>query len=179
MRSMVAYVSYCFSAHPTSYLIAGLFRLHDRTRFESVCFSLVTSDGSRPRGEIEADCGTFRDVSGLTVAESSRELNLAGVHVAVNLDGWTSMGRTNEIFAMSPAPIQVQYMGFPGSLGASYVHLLVTDKIISPPELAGVYAEKLVVLPNYYINDYRRQNWTPPPRPALPNYYINDYRRQK
>lgn len=73
------------------------------------------------------------------------------------------MGRTNEIFALTPAPLQLQFMGFPGSLGAAYVPFLVTDAIISPPEMSESYSEKLVLLNCYYLNDYSRRFAAKPP----------------
>ncbi|OAY62760.1 putative UDP-N-acetylglucosamine--peptide N-acetylglucosaminyltransferase SEC, partial [Ananas comosus] len=68
-------------------------------------------------------------------------------------------GARNEIFAMQPAPIQVSYMGFPGTTGATYIDYLVTDEFVSPTRFAHIYSENLVHLPHcYFVNDYKQKN---------------------
>lgn len=115
---------------------------------------------------MERSCESFHDVSGQTVGDIGAAINRWGADIAINLDGWTSMGRTNEVFAITPAPSQVQYMGFPGTFGASFVPYLATDIVISPPELSPSYTEKLLLLPTYYINDYANQFPNDPPKQA-------------
>lgn len=76
--------------------------------------------------------------------------------ILVNLNGYTK-GSRNEVFALRPAPIQIMYMGFPGSSGASYMHYLVTDAVVSPPRLGHLYTEKLAYMPNsYFVNDHKQ-----------------------
>jgi protein O-GlcNAc transferase len=71
--------------------------------------------------------------------------------------GLNMQGARNEIFAMRPAPIQVSYMGFPGTTGADYIDYLVTDELVSPTRYAHIYSEKLVYLPHcYFVNDYKQ-----------------------
>ena len=80
------------------------------------------------------------------------------IQILVNLNGYTK-GARNEIFAMQPAPIQVSYMGFPGTTGAKYIHYLVTDEFVSPMRFAHLYSETIVHMPHcYFVNDYKQKN---------------------
>ena len=158
-RVRVGLVSYCMSAHPSGLLLAGLFRWLRESRVEALCVPLNAHDGSPQRTEIESDCERLLPAAGWTPTQVSAAINQEQVQVAINLDGWTSMGRTNDVFALSPAPIQVQYLGFPGTLGADYVPFLLTDALVSPPELRAAYSEHLLYLPrSYYVNDYARSH---------------------
>jgi protein O-GlcNAc transferase len=167
-RLVVAYVSYCFSSHPTTYLLSSVFRLHNRKRVHVHCYALNARDDSPARAAVEADCESFHTVDTVATGTIAGHVNRNHVHVSINLDGWTSMGRTNEIFALTPAPVQVQYMGYPGSLAAPYIPWLLTDRVISPPEAQHEYSEKLLLHSRgYYINDYARlfpSHPKPPPR---------------
>ena len=165
-RLVVGYVSYCFSAHPTTYLLGSVFRLHDRARVEVHCYALNAPDESPQRAAVEQECEGFHEVHTWPTAHVATAINRNNVHVTVNLDGWTSMGRTNEIFALTPAPVQLQYMGYPGSLAAPYVPWLLTDRVISPPEMQAEYSEKLLLhARGYYVNDYVRLFPSHPPAP--------------
>ncbi len=163
-RLVVAYVSYCFSAHPTTYLLGSVFRLHHRARVEVHCYALNAPDTSQQRAAAARECEGFHAAHSWPTWRVATAINDNNVHVSVNLDGWTSMGRTNEIFALTPAPVQIQYMGYPGSLAAPYVPWLLTDCVISPPEMQGEYAEKLLLHSRgYYVNDYVRLFPSHPP----------------
>ncbi|KAJ6291965.1 hypothetical protein OIU76_023954, partial [Salix suchowensis] len=85
-------------------------------------------------------------------------INEDKIQILINLNGYTK-GARNEIFAMQPAPIQVSYMGFPGTTGATYIDYLVTDEFVSPTRFSHIYSEKLVHLPHcYFVNDYKQKN---------------------
>ena len=78
-----------------------------------------------------------------------------GIHVLVNMNGYTK-GARNEIFALKPAPVQVMWLGYPGSSGASYMDYIVTDRITSPMEFADQYSEKLAYMPDtFFVGDHR------------------------
>ena len=107
-RIVLGYVSYCFSAHPTTYLLGSVFRQHNRPRVHAHCYALNAHDDSQQRAAVERECETFQAVDSLPTADIAGLINRHAVHVTINLDGWTSMGRTNEIFALTPAPVQIQ-----------------------------------------------------------------------
>mmetsp|Transcript_24123 Transcript_24123/g.75676 ORF Transcript_24123/g.75676 Transcript_24123/m.75676 type:complete len:888 (-) Transcript_24123:416-3079(-) len=155
-RLKIAYVSSDFANHPLSHLMASVFALHDASLVEVFCYALSSPDGSPWRSRIESQVGAehFADVSALSIEAIAAKISADGIHIAVNLNGYTK-GARNEIFALRPAPIQVSYMGFPATTGADYIHYLITDKVVSPPELAQCYSEKLAYMPHcYFVNDY-------------------------
>ena len=79
-----------------------------------------------------------------------------GIHILVNMNGYTK-GARNEIFALRPAPIQVMWLGYPGSSGASYMDYIITDRVTSPLEFASHYSEKLAYMPHtYFIGDHKQ-----------------------
>ncbi|WIA37736.1 hypothetical protein OEZ86_014614 [Tetradesmus obliquus] len=155
-RLRVAYVSSDFGNHPLSHLMGSVFGLHDRSKVEVFCYALSPSDGSEWRLRIEAEAEHFLDASAWSVADIARRISADGIHVAVNLNGYTK-GARNEIFALRPAPVQASYMGFPATTGAPFLPYLITDKVVAPPQLAHCYSEKLALMPNcYFVNDYKR-----------------------
>lgn len=82
-------------------------------------------------------------------------INADGIHILVNMNGYTK-GARNEIFALRPAPVQVMWLGYPGTSGASYMDYIVTDRITSPLDYAGQYSEKLAYLPDtFFVGDHR------------------------
>ncbi|GBG87941.1 hypothetical protein CBR_g46307 [Chara braunii] len=157
-RLRVGYVSSDFGNHPLSHLMGSVFGLHDSKRVEAFCYALSPSDRSEWRERIQTEAEHFLDVSSLDAAAIARRIQSDGIQILVNLNGYTK-GARNEIFALQPAPIQVSYMGFPSTTGASYIQYLITDEIVSPPRYAHYYSEKLAYLPHcYFVNDYKRCN---------------------
>ena len=156
-RIRLAYVSSDFGAHPASYLMAGLFEQHDRQRFETIAVSLGADDGSAIRARTEAAFDQFidaRERSDREVADLIRRLE---VDIAVDRNGYTSNARPR-IFAQRPAPIQVNYLGYPGTTAAPYIDYLVADDVIIPPAEQAFYTERIVYLPDtYWVNDSRRE----------------------
>jgi predicted O-linked N-acetylglucosamine transferase (SPINDLY family) len=151
----VGYFSADFKNHPVAFLIAELFEIHDRSRFEIYGFSLVNAaDEMRERLKLAFD--HFIEVgreSDIEAAQLCRSLN---IDIAVDLTGFTQDARTG-IFSYRAAPIQVNYLGYPGTIGADYIDYIVADKTLISPELQSCYSEKVVYLPNsYQINDRKR-----------------------
>ncbi len=153
----IAYYSADFHNHATGYLLAELIELHDRNRFEifGISFGVKTSDAMKERLNRAFD--HFIDVSDMSdegVAQWSRDQK---IDIAIDLKGYTNQSRTG-IFALRAAPIQVNYLGFPGSMQAPYIDYIIADPVVIPKELEGGYSEKIVYLPNsYQVNDRQRQ----------------------
>jgi protein O-GlcNAc transferase len=152
-RIHVAYVSADFNPHPVAFLVAGMFEHHDRSRFEITGISLGSADNSEIRKRIEGSVERFVDASMQSdddVAELIRSLQ---IDVLVDLNGFTGGGRTG-IFARRPAPIQMNYLGYPGTSGADYMDYILADRIVIPEDQRGCYSEKVIYLPDcYLVND--------------------------
>jgi len=152
-RIRVGYVSPDFRQHLNAYLTFPIFRLHDREKFEIFCYSIHEGDGSQIRSKIESTVEHFRDAAHLADSELAGLINVDGVSILVDLGGYTAFSRPG-IFGHRPAPIQVSYLGFPGTLGAEYMQYRLTDLIVTPEENASCWDEKLVFLPDtFYIYD--------------------------
>lgn len=157
-RLRVGYVSSDFGNHPLSHLMGSVFGMHNRENIEVFCYALTQSDGSEWRQRISAEAEHFKDVSSVLSDGIARLIAEDQIQILVNLNGYTK-GARNEIFSMQPAPIQVSYMGFPSTIGADYIHYLVTDEFVSPTCFANFYSEKLVHVPHsYFVNDYKQKN---------------------
>jgi len=153
----VGYYSADFHNHATAYLSAGLFERHDRERFELVAFSFGPDRQDEMRQRLSAAFDQFLDVrtkSDREIAELSRKL---GIDVAMNLKGFTQDERTG-IFSYRAAPIQVNYLGYPGTMGAPYMDYIIADPLLIPRESREHYVEKIIYLPNsYQANDRSRR----------------------
>jgi protein O-GlcNAc transferase len=155
-RIRVAYLSADFRGHATAYLMAGLFKQHDRSRFEIIGVSFGADDGSDMRAQLAGSFDQFLDVSAQGDREVAELLRQRGVDIAVDLKGHTEAGRPG-ILAYRPAPVQVTYLGYPGPLGLDFIDYVVGDKVILPLDQQPFYAEKFVHLPGtYQVNDSQR-----------------------
>lgn len=156
MRLKVGYVSSDFGNHPLSHLMCSVFGLHNAAKFEVYCYALSTSDRSHWRQKIEDEAEHFIEIGHLHASEAAQVINNDGIHVLINLNGYTK-GARNEIFALQPAPIQMSYMGFCGTMGAKYIQYIVADNTVIPPELRQFYQEKVFSMPHtYFVNDHRQ-----------------------
>jgi predicted O-linked N-acetylglucosamine transferase (SPINDLY family) len=154
-RIRVGYFSGDFRDHAVSHLTAGLFEAHDRSRFEVFGFSFGPEGSDAMRERVAAAMDTFidvRDHSDLEIAGLSREL---GIDIAVDLGGHTRHSRTG-IFALRAAPLQASYIGYLGTMGASYFDYLLADETIIPADSRRHYCEKVAYLPTYQSNDASR-----------------------
>jgi protein O-GlcNAc transferase len=154
-RIRIAYVSGDYRNHPLSRLMAGIFEHHDRAGFEVIAVATNPDDGSPERQRIVAAPERFVDLGTRSNSEIAQWLRAAEVDIAIDLSGLTDKGRTRA-FAMRPAPIQVSYLGFPGTSGAPYLDYLIADRFVIPEEQRPFYSEKIVTLPDtYYPTDDR------------------------
>lgn len=155
-RIRVAYLSSDFRLHVVSILIAELFELHDRSRFEVIGISFGPDDGSEMRRRLVAGFDRFVDVRMTSDQEVARLLRELRVDIAVDLNGYTGSARPG-IFALRPAPIQVSYLGFPATTGADFIDYIIADAIALPFGQQPHYAENIVHLPDcYMVNDRKR-----------------------
>ena len=157
-RIRVAYLSADFHEHATAYLMAELFEQHDRTRFEVTGISFGPDDHSPMRQRLLRGFDDFVDVRGLDDAGVARLIREREIDVAVDLKGYTQDSRP-AILAWRPAPVQVNYLGYPGSMGVPWIDYIVADRHVIPPGQEGFYAEQVVRLPHcYQVNDAHRPN---------------------
>jgi predicted O-linked N-acetylglucosamine transferase (SPINDLY family) len=153
----LGYYSHDFYNHATAFLMAEFFELHNKERFEIVAFSFSPNMHDEMQQRLVNAFDQFIDVNAMTdqqVAELSREM---GIDIAIDLKGYTTNCRTG-IFSYRAAPIQVNYLGYPASIGADYMDYLIADHIIIPKENQPFFTEKIAYLPNsYQVNDSKRK----------------------
>ena len=153
----IAYLSGDYYAHAIPFLIAGVFEHHDPARFETFGVSYGPTDNSEMRMRLENGFIRFIDVRDKNDAEIAAMLREMEVDIAVDLKGYTGGARPG-ILARRPAPIQVHYLGYPGTMGADYIDYLIADRVVVPQEHHEFYAEKIVYLPDsYQANDSQRR----------------------
>jgi predicted O-linked N-acetylglucosamine transferase (SPINDLY family) len=149
-RIRVGYFSGDFRIHPVAYLTAGLFEHHDRSRFDLTAFAFGPQSNDVMRARISKAFDRFLDVSGrsdIEVAALARDL---GIDIAINLGGMTEHSCSG-IFALRAAPIQINYLGYPGTMGASFMDYLIADSTVIPRALQSEYVEKIVYLPGCFM----------------------------
>lgn len=127
----VGYVSSDFNNHPLAHLMQSVFGLHDPMRVKAFCYATTASDQSIHRHQIEREAPVFHDASSWSAERLVRQIVQDGIHILVNLNGYTR-GARNEIFAARPAPIQMSFMGFAGTLGAEWCDYLLADETAIP-----------------------------------------------
>lgn len=154
-RIRIAYVSADFRNHPMSHLTAELFELHDRSRFEVIGISFGPEDNSDIRARVAKAFDQFHDVRARSDREVAEAIHGLEVDVAVDLMGHTRNARPG-IFSFRAAPVQVGYLGFPGTMGADFIDYIIADEIVLPASQQPFYSEKIVHLPDtYWVNDSR------------------------
>jgi protein O-GlcNAc transferase len=153
----IGYYSADFHHHATSFLIAEMLEAHDAARFELHGFSLGPDRQDGMRRRISDAFATFTDVRGMSDRDVTRLSRERGIDIAVDLKGYTQDSRPG-IFALGCAPLQLQYLGYPGSMSADYMDYVIADKIVIPPGSEAAYTEKILRLPHsYQPNDSRRK----------------------
>jgi protein O-GlcNAc transferase len=152
----IAYLSADFHEHATAYLMAELFETHDRGSFEVIGVSFGPDDRSPMRQRLAAAFDRFLDVRTNTDEEVSKLLLELQIDIAIDLKGYTEGARMG-IFARRPAPIQVSYLGYPGTTGAPFIDYVIGDRFVTPFEHQEFFTEEIVQLPDsYQVNDSKR-----------------------
>jgi len=164
-RIRVAYLSGDFGEHAVSYLLGGVFARHDLTRFDTIALSWDRVGEGSKRRSIEAAFSRFIDITAASDADVARLMRELKVDIAVDLTGHT-LGQRTGILARRAAPVQVNYLGLPATMGARYIDYLIADEFAVPEEQRHHYAEQIVRLPCFQPNDDRR-HLTPDPSRIL------------
>ena len=146
----IAYLSADFNGHAVATLLAGVFEQHDKTRFETIAVSFTDSDGGAMRKRLERCFDRGIDVAGKSDREVASLVRDMEIDIVVDLMGYTGECRPG-IFALRPAPVQVNFLGFPGTMGTSYIDYIVADRIVIPEEHKPHYSESVIHLPDTYL----------------------------
>lgn len=180
----IGYVSSDFNNHPLAHLMQSVFGFHDRSRFNIFLYATTPSDESPYRRKIESEAQHFIDVSAWSNQQVVERIVMDNIHVLMNLNGYTK-GARNEIFAARPCPVQMEFMGFAGSMASRWTDWVVADPIVCPPEMTGVdrwrwervqratdcmadldpeeeseewvYSDRFIYMPHtYFVNDHKQ-----------------------
>jgi protein O-GlcNAc transferase len=155
-RIRIAYLSPDFHEHATSFLMAGMFECRDKSRFELTAISWGPDDNSATRRRLKASFDHFVEARAYSDDQIAALIRSLEIDLLIDLKGFTQYSRTS-IFARRPAPIQINYLGYPGTMGAPYIDYIVADRIVIPEDQRKFYAEKIAYLPNsYQVNDAKR-----------------------
>jgi predicted O-linked N-acetylglucosamine transferase (SPINDLY family) len=152
----VGYVSSDFRTHATAFLLAEVWERHDRTRLTTHAYSIGPRETSALRKRIESAFDRFVDCADDTIEQTARHIIDDGVDVLVDLNGYTTHAKS-EIFALRPAPVQISWLGYLGTLGADWYDYVLTDRFVCPLEQQPFFTERFLYLPDCYCpSDTRR-----------------------
>ncbi len=149
-RIRVAYVSGDFRQHPVGYLMAGVFEHHDKARFETIGVSFGHDDKSGIRRRVAGSFDRFVDARTKSDLDVATLLRTMEVDIAVDLMGPTADCRAG-IFSCRPAPVQVNFLGYPGTMGCPFMDYIIADRCVIPPEDERHYSERIAFLPDTYF----------------------------
>jgi predicted O-linked N-acetylglucosamine transferase (SPINDLY family) len=149
-RIRLAYISPDLREHPVGHLMAGIFEHHDKSRFETIAISLGIDDKSRLRARMLKSFDRFYDVKTASASQIARLMRDLEIDIAVDLAGFTADAKP-EIVAQRPAPLQVNFLGYAGSMGVDYIDYLIADRHVIPREHWPYYKEKIAYLPDAYL----------------------------
>lgn len=160
----LGYLSADFHDHATARLMAEIFELHDRNRFHITAYSYGPDDGSAMRKRLVKAFDQFVDIREITLESAAKQIHSDRIDILVDLKGHTLNSRSG-LLALRPAPVQVNYLGYPGTMGTEFADYLIADRFIIPPEQLEDYTEKVIWLPDcYQPTDRTRQRLPAPTR---------------
>jgi predicted O-linked N-acetylglucosamine transferase (SPINDLY family) len=149
----LGYLSNDFQQHATALLMVEMLEAHDRARFELFAYSYGADDGGAMRQRLGARFDGFTDISTLADLAAARLIHADGIQILIDLKGFTA-GTRSVLLAYRPAPLQVSFLGYPGTLGgasgAGLCDYLVSDRFVTPLSAAADYSEALACLPHSY-----------------------------
>jgi protein O-GlcNAc transferase len=146
----VAYLSTDYRDHVLSSAIVGCLEHHDKTRFETTAISLGPDDGSEMRRRVEAAFSSFIDVQAMSDAEVAKTLRERETDIAIDQNGYSGNGRPG-ILSRRPAPVQVNYLAYPGTMGVPFIDYIIADRLMIPDRNRMFYTEQVVYLPYTYL----------------------------
>ncbi len=147
-RLRIGYVSPDFRRHAVGTLTHRMFEHHDRDAFEVYAYALVHVDDDFNRA-VRAGVDTYADCSRLSYAQTARRIHADGIHVLVDLAGYTTYSRTS-VFALRPAPVQAHYLGYLDTMGAPFLPYVIADRFVITEAMAAEYDEAIVYLPDTF-----------------------------
>src|SRR5262249_26577421 len=154
-RLRIGYLSGDLREHAVGGVMAGVFEAHDRDRFEVIGYDYSPPDGSELRRRIERAFERFVTLRALSYADAARRIAEDACDVVVDLAGWTA-GTRSPILAARPAPTQVQWLGFAGTMGAPWIDYIVADPVVAPVGEEGAFAAKIIRLSHSYSPTHPR-----------------------
>lgn len=146
----VAYVSPDFRAHPVAYAITGVIEHHDRARITPIAISLKAPDGSAAAARLTGAFAEFIDVSAHSDRAIVQLMREREIDVAIDLAGLTTGGRSS-VFAMRSAPLQINFLGYPGSTGIPFMDCIVADSTVLPDSDEVYFSERVIRMPHCYL----------------------------
>jgi predicted O-linked N-acetylglucosamine transferase (SPINDLY family) len=156
-RLRVAYVSSDFRTHAIAWLATEVWERHDRNRVETYAYSIGPRESSLLRSRIESAFDHFEDCYDQSAEHIARRIREDGIDVLLDLNGYTAHEKS-EIFAFKPAPVQMSWLGYLGTLGADWYDYVLTDRFVCPPEAQAFFTERFLYLPDCYCpSDTRRE----------------------
>ena len=156
-RIKIAYISGDFYNFPTMHLLAGVLETHNRDRFEVYAFSYTLRQNDEMRKRIKLGVDHFIDVNDLSSIEIAKLIKSKNIDISIDLNGYTKESRS-EIFQYRVSPIQINYLGYPGTMGASFMDYIIADPVTIPDENKNFYSEKIIYMPHtYQANDNKRK----------------------
>ena len=151
----LGYFSSDFRHHPVSRLLSELFETHDKEIFELIAFSSGPDTGDSLQQRVKSSFHQFIDISNLSDVDAALLARQLEIDIAIDLGGHTTGSRAG-VFSYKAAPIQVSYLGYLGTMGASYYDYLIANQVVIPDESQSSYIEKIAYLPSYQANDSKR-----------------------
>jgi protein O-GlcNAc transferase len=157
LKLNIGYFSADFHNHATMYLMATLFKYHDRNKFQIFAYSYGPDKKDTMRDALVNGVDFFRNVTGKADQEIVDLTRQDKIDIAIDLKGYTQQTRTS-LFAYRLAPIQMNYLGYPGTLGAGFIDYIIADDVVISPEQRQYYSEEIIYLPHsYQVNDHTRE----------------------
>jgi len=161
-RLKIGYATDGFRDFPTTHNLLEVLRSHNKDKYEIFAFSWGPNDKSIWRKKVIEAVDHFIEIDSLSDPETAKLINQLQIDILVDLKGHTQNNRLG-IFAARPAPVQVNYLGYPGTTGAKFMDYIVADKIVIPPSAQKYYTEKVIYLPHCYRPTDTRFKIHPPP----------------
>ena len=161
-RLRIGYVSGDFRNHPMSHLICNMFKHHDRERFEIYAYAIGPDDESGYREIIRRGVDHFIDLFAWEPTRAAEKIAADGIDILIDLAGYTESARP-QLLALKPAPIQVSYLGLPGTMGTDFIDYLIADRCVIPESEQAHYSERVIYMPDCYFVTDDEQAIAPPP----------------